>query len=120
MEESGNASYFLSGLGMAYAMKGEQEQARKVLAELSRRAKQTYVSPYELAGIYIGLGDKERALGMLDEAVKEHSSELVYLASAAEFDSLHDDPRFKAMVARIGFRESALTINATSKPVPSR
>jgi len=103
LDESGNASYFLSGLGMAYAMKGEQEQARKVLAELSRRAKQTYVSPYELAGIYIGLGDKEHALGMLDEALKEHSSELVYLASAAEFDSLKDDPRFKAMVARIGF-----------------
>jgi len=120
MEESGNASYFLTGLGMAYAMKGDEKQARRVLAELNQRAKQAYVSPYELAETYIGLGDKEHALGMLEEALKERSSELVYLASAAEFDSLHDDPRFKAMVARIGFPESALTITATSKPVPSR
>jgi TolB-like protein/DNA-binding winged helix-turn-helix (wHTH) protein/Tfp pilus assembly protein PilF len=119
MDESGNASYFLSGLGMVYALKGDQEQARKVLTELSQRAKQSYVSPYELAGIYAGLGDKERALGTLDEAVKEHSSELVYLASAAEFDSLRDDPRFKAMIARIGFPESASSIPTASRLAPS-
>ena len=120
IDESGNASYFLSGLGMAYAMKGDQEQARKILSELNERAKQAYVSPYELAGIYIGLGDKEHALAMLDEALKEHSSELVYLASAAEFDSLHDDPRFKAMVARIGFPDSAMAVPPTSNTAAPR
>jgi len=120
LDESGNASYFLSGLGMAYAMKGDAEQARKVLAELNQRAKRTYVSPYELAGIYAGLGDKEHALRTLDEALRERSSELVYLAGAAEFDSLRDDPRFKAMVTRIGFPQSAMTFSSKSNSPPSQ
>jgi len=119
LDESGNANYFLTALAMTYALKGDQEQARKILGELKLRANHIYVSPYGLADIYIGLGDKEQALAMLNQAVQEHSSDLVFLASAPEFDRLRDEPRFTAMIARIGFPESARTVPSAAKMATS-
>jgi len=52
---------------------------------------------------------------MLAKSMDAHDSELLFLATAPEFDVLHEDPRFKAMIARIGFPESALTVPATAK-----
>jgi len=82
---------------------------------LKLRAEKTYVSPYCLADIYVSLGDKEQALAMLEKALQERSSFMVFLATAHEFDGLHDDPRFRAMIARIGFPESAMWAMPSSK-----
>lgn len=120
MDLAGNANYFLTALAMTYGLEGKKEEARKILAELKLRAGHTYVSPYGLADVYIGLGDKERALSMLEQAVRERSADLMFLADAPEFDELHDLPRFKAVVARIGFPDSALTSAPAPKPVSSR
>lgn len=120
LELSGNANYFLTGLAMTYGLEGKKDEARKILSELRLRSSQTYVSPFGLADVYMSLGDKDQALAMLDKAVQEHSADLVFLATAPEFDSLHEDPRFKAILSRIGFPESALAKQPELKPVPSR
>ncbi|MGA8220240.1 MAG: tetratricopeptide repeat protein [Candidatus Acidiferrales bacterium] len=112
LELSDNANYFLTALAMTYAMQGDKDQARKLLDEIQHRATQTYVSPFGLADVYIGLGDREQALAMLEKALEEHSADLVFLASTPEFDVLHSDPRFKAMVARVGFPDSASVVPA--------
>jgi TolB-like protein/Flp pilus assembly protein TadD len=103
LDLSGNANYFLTGLAMTRAFEGNKEEAKKLLGEIKLRAKYTYVSPYGLAQVYAGLGDKEQALAMLSQALREHSADLVFLASAQEFDTLRDEARFKDMIARIGF-----------------
>jgi len=117
---SGNANYFLTALAMTYGLEGKKEEAKKILGELKLRASQTYVSPYGLADVYIGLGDKQQALAMLEQAVRERSADLMFLAGAPEFDALHDEPRFKAIIARIGFPDSAMAAPPTSNPATPR
>ena len=120
LDLSGNANYFLTALAMTDGLEGKKEEAKKILGELKLRATQTYVSPYGLADVYIGLGDKEQALAMLERAARERSADLMFLAGAPEFDALHDEPGFKAIVARIGFPESAMAVPPPSNPASSR
>ncbi|HYL68827.1 MAG TPA: winged helix-turn-helix domain-containing protein [Candidatus Limnocylindria bacterium] len=120
LELSGNANYFLTALAMTYGLEGKKEEARKILAELKQRATQTYVSPFGLADVYIGLGDKKQALAMLEQAGRERSVDLMFLADAPEFDALRDDPGFKSIIARIGFPDSAMATPLASKEVSSR
>ena len=53
-------------------------------------------------GIYLGLGDTNRALTWLERAYQERSDYLVYLKVEPMADSLRSDPRFADLVRRIG------------------
>lgn len=119
-ELSGNANYFLTGLGMTYGFQGKKEEAKKILEELKLRASQTYVSPFALAELYIALDERQQALTMLERALREHSAEMIVLAGAPEFDSLHEEPRFSAIISRVGFPESATALPSAAKLAPSR
>jgi TolB-like protein len=66
------------------------------------RARQGYVSPWNLALRCARLKRTEQTLGFLDGAYREHSARLVYLQAEPEFDFLHDDERYRALVRRIG------------------
>ena len=61
-----------------------------------------YVSPGELAVLYVGLGDKEAALESLEKAYAAHDLQLQYLKVDASYDPLRDDPRFQDLVRRVG------------------
>jgi TolB-like protein/DNA-binding winged helix-turn-helix (wHTH) protein/tetratricopeptide (TPR) repeat protein len=110
LESSGNESSILPVLAMAEGFEGNTKEAKRLLGEIRAGAKQAYVAPYDLAGVYIGLGDKEEALAMLAKSLDAHDAELVFLATAPEFDGLRDDPRFQAIIKRIGFPESAIRL----------
>src|SRR5262249_19921232 len=58
-------------LAYAYAVSGRKAAAQRMLAELKDKAKQTYVSPYNFAIIYHGLGDKEQTFAYLEKAYTE-------------------------------------------------
>jgi len=112
---SSHAPYFESAIAMADALQGNRVAARKILRELTHQAEHGYVSPFLLADIYICLGDKEQALAMLQNAEQEHSADLVFLATAPEFESIAKDPRFQEIVARIGFPKTALEFAASQE-----
>jgi adenylate cyclase len=84
---------------------GHQVEARKILAELEDRAKQQFVSSYLLATVYAGLGDKRRALDLLEQAFTQDSLDIVQLKVDPELDSLRDEPRFQALMKKINFPE---------------
>jgi hypothetical protein len=65
-------------------------------------SKQRYVSPYLIALIYTALGDKNETFAWLDEADKAHDLNAVRLKVDPRFASLRSDPRFNALVQRIG------------------
>ena len=60
------------------------------------------MSPYDLAIIYAGLGQKNDALAWLQKAYEERSGGLLLLKVDAIFDSLKSEPRFQNLLARIG------------------
>jgi len=91
----------LAELGYAYGVAGQRSEAEKVLAKLSEYAKDRYVSSYDLAVLYLGLGQKDQALDLLDKAFEERASYLAFLKGDPRVDSLRLEPRFKALVAKM-------------------
>jgi hypothetical protein len=57
---------------------------------------------YEVAVVYTGLGQTEEALSCLDKAFSERNEYLIYLAVDPRFDRLHADPRYLALVHKLG------------------
>ena len=93
---------FVAALGHAYSLSGERDKANKILDELREMSKQRYVSPYLIAIVYVGLGDKDQAFAWLDKAFQDRSSLLLWLKVEPQFDSLRDDPRFQDLLRRVG------------------
>ena len=89
-------------LAHAYAVSGNREQALKIIAELEELAKSRYVSSYQIATIYAGLGEKDQAFAWMQKAYDERSDGLVNLKVEQRFDNLRSDPRFSDLVRRVG------------------
>jgi serine/threonine-protein kinase len=92
----------LASLGRAYALAGQPDKAQTVLAELREMAKRRYVSPYLLAVVYAGLGDRDQTFAWLEKAYQDRSFFLIWLKVEPRFDDLRDDPRFGDLVRRVG------------------
>jgi serine/threonine-protein kinase len=92
----------LSSLGHAYAVAGKTAQARAVLDTLEARSARSYVPAYWFALVYVGLGDKEKAITWLERAYQERSTVLAYLRIDPRLQPLHELPRFQALVKRLG------------------
>jgi TolB-like protein/DNA-binding winged helix-turn-helix (wHTH) protein/tetratricopeptide (TPR) repeat protein len=98
----GRGSDYLAGLGYLYAVAGRRAEALAMLAELQRLAKQQYVPPYHFAWIYTGLGDKDKAIALLQEVYAEHTQHVVDFKTVPMFDSLRADERFQELVQKVG------------------
>jgi tetratricopeptide (TPR) repeat protein len=82
--------------------KAEIVVARARLAALEAEAKQRYISPLDLARRYAQVGDREQAFAGLERAFTEKSAGLVLLKVDPAWDRVRDDPRFAALVRRVG------------------
>lgn len=89
-------------LARVLAAAGEREEALGILAEFEEQAKTQYMSPANLAKIYIGLGDDEKAIEMLEAACEERGVRLAWVLVDPIFDHLHDDPRYRDIRHRVG------------------
>jgi len=98
----GGKALGLTGLGQTYALAGNGEQAQKTLAELLEISKNQYVSPGQIAGIYIALGENDKAFERLEEANRIFDLNIVRLKVDRRFDKLRSDPRFDDLVRRVG------------------
>jgi eukaryotic-like serine/threonine-protein kinase len=80
----------------------EVEVARQRLETLVQLAGERYVSPVDLAHLYAKIGDREKAFASLQTAMNERSPGLVFLKVDRAWDPIRDDPRFEALVRRVG------------------
>ena len=99
---SRNDASIESELGNAYATMGRKQEARRVLDDLLQRLQHGNASPYDIAMIYIGLGDHEKSLYWLNRAADEGSTGLVNLGVHPRFDRLRKDGRFETLLQRLG------------------
>jgi tetratricopeptide (TPR) repeat protein len=99
---SGGSPLMRAALGRAYAKSQKKHEANEMLNELNELAKRQYVSAYEVAKIYVALGNSEQAFQLLEKAYAEHSFHLANLNVCPHFKSVRSDPRFQDLVQRIG------------------
>jgi eukaryotic-like serine/threonine-protein kinase len=92
----------LGHLGAAYAKIGKIEEARHALRQIESSWKPDGRSSIRIAEICAGLEDKDAAFEWLEKAFHERTSFLAYFKFHPLFDNLHGDPRFDALVKRIG------------------
>jgi TolB-like protein/DNA-binding winged helix-turn-helix (wHTH) protein len=89
-------------LGYALAVAGRRAEALAMLEGLRSLSATRYVSAYSVALVHAGLGDRDQALAWLDKAYTERSDYMPYLGLEPMLDSLRSDPRFAALVGRVG------------------
>jgi adenylate cyclase len=92
----------LASRGHAYAASGKKAEARKILSELDQQSKHRYVSPYDRALIYTGLGENDQALAWLEKA-EQQNVPLHHINVDQRFNSLRSDKRYQQLLRRIGF-----------------
>jgi TolB-like protein/tetratricopeptide (TPR) repeat protein len=96
----GNPNY-LASLGHSYAVAGAKDTARAILDTLERQARKGEASPFFLALVYAGLGEKDRAFQWLERAYQERSGSVRYLKVEPRLDGLRSDPRFAALLKKV-------------------
>jgi serine/threonine protein kinase/TolB-like protein/Flp pilus assembly protein TadD len=99
----GISPFTIAALGHAYALSSRKGDAQQMLNQLIAMSKQRYISPYAIATVYLGLGEKEQALAWLEKAYEDRSEVFVWLKVEPLLDSLRSDPRFADLLRRIGF-----------------
>jgi len=99
---SGGAPGALSALGYTYGLSGKRAKALKILQQLTLLSRRRYVPPYDIARVYVGLGEKDRAFDWLEKAVANRSIALPELRYQKELDSIRSDPRYSELIRRIG------------------
>jgi tetratricopeptide (TPR) repeat protein len=92
----------LHGYAITYARMGKMKEAREMLGRFEAYARAHYVNPLFLAGIHASLGEKDRAFELLERAARDHTVLLAGLSFWPEMAPLRSDPRFAALVKRIG------------------
>ena len=99
--ELDDISWYAGRLGHAYALAGDFVAAGAILQKLEEKKANRYVSPGALIPIYIGLGEKDKALAMLAEGVEQQDGLCWGLRVDPFFDQLREDPRFQTMLKKI-------------------
>jgi TolB-like protein/DNA-binding winged helix-turn-helix (wHTH) protein/Tfp pilus assembly protein PilF len=97
----GASSQVEADLAHAYAVSGQTAEARKILGELIERSTHAYISPFDIAVVYAGLGDHEQAFAWLEKAYDEQARPMLGLKVNPRLDPLRSDPRFIALVRRM-------------------
>ena len=102
LQLSENSPVILGHLGAAYAAAGRRADAEAALKELDAQAARQYVPSTATATIAAALGDRPRALGLLEKAYDEHDFAISQIAVAPWFASLRAEPRAVKLIEKLG------------------
>jgi tetratricopeptide (TPR) repeat protein len=90
-------------LAWAYAKLGNINEVKNILADLLKINEQSHKSETEIASVYLSLGEKDKAMEWLEKAYDRHAGYLLGIMYDSTFDDFRSDPRFKALLKKIGF-----------------
>jgi serine/threonine protein kinase/tetratricopeptide (TPR) repeat protein len=98
-------SLVMAELGQVYALSGQRAEAEKMLDRLQILAGERYISPVHFSWLLAGLGEMDQAFAWLDKAYEERAVDMVYLKVSPAFNPLRGDPRFIALLKKMGLEE---------------
>jgi tetratricopeptide (TPR) repeat protein len=97
-----SSPYPLAYLGYADARTGKKDKALQILQELEQKSHQVYVPRYQIAAVYVGLGDKNKALDSLQQAFTNREEIIAFLKVDPTWDPLRSDPKFQNLLHSAG------------------
>ena len=109
---SGGSPLMRAALAQTFATAGAAQEAIQILDDLQKLAKERYVAPHFFAGIYVGLGEHDRAIEYLEKSYEEHCHWLIYLHIDPSLDDLRNDSRFQDLLRRVGLPAASDTISS--------
>ncbi|MBN1223088.1 MAG: hypothetical protein JXB23_07545, partial [Candidatus Aminicenantes bacterium] len=86
---------------MTYAKMGKRSEAIQLLDDLLNQSKEGSVYPFGIAIIYFILGEDDKGFLWLDRAFQSHSVGMFFVKVEPEFDTVREDPRFKALLKKM-------------------
>jgi hypothetical protein len=87
-------------LGYVHGRAGGRPQAEQILGALRRRQLTQYVSPIDLAYVYLGLGDADGTMLQLEEGYRSRAIRMVIIGDPF-FSELGSDARYRDLMARL-------------------
>jgi tetratricopeptide (TPR) repeat protein len=105
-------TYTKATLGFSLAAAGDPSYALETARELEEKRKTEYVSPVELALLYIALAENDKALDWIEHAIEERRGWVAYLRVHPVVDSLRGEPGFAQLMQRMQY-------DAAAAPAPS-
>jgi eukaryotic-like serine/threonine-protein kinase len=128
----GDNQMAMSMRGCACGLAGRRDEALTILDELFAIRERKYAAAFNIARVYAGLGDRDKAFAWLENAIEERNAELVHLRRKAEVgeglylgDGFSSDPRYGEILRRAGLPAQSGTQTKThgaqiSRPASSR
>ena len=91
-------------LAFAYGAAGDRASAMAEFADLKKMSRDGTVLPFNLALVYLGLGDRARALDNLELALAADSQMMPWIGRDTIFDPIRSEPRFVALLSKMGVK----------------
>ena len=90
---------------LAYALgrAGRTSDAKRILEEMTAVLGTQYVPAPQIALIYLGLHQTDKALDLLERGLDERSYWMVYLKADPVYDVIRSEARFSRILAAMGF-----------------
>lgn len=89
-------------MAFLYAFAGKGDEARRILAAVESEKGSRYVDNSSVVLAYIGLGEKEKAVDLIEEEYGNRASWLADLGYDAVYDSIRDEPRVQEILRKLG------------------
>jgi tetratricopeptide (TPR) repeat protein len=88
--------------GIILQRMGRTEEARMIFDELTARSLETYVSRYWMAALAVNIGAADEGFNWLDKEFRDQGFWIRELNIDPLFAGVRDDPRFDALVTKLG------------------
>lgn len=98
------------GLAITYARMNQRDEAVRALEAAA--AVRRYTPGDAIAHVQVALGEHDNAIRELERACEERSSSVHFVGIAPEFAPMRGDPRFTAILKRIGLEPEKVFANA--------
>jgi len=97
-------NWSLGDLGIAYALSGRLDEAKKIINQYEELSKRQYVPPDVIGGILLFMGKSDEGFELLDKAVEQRKSIWAFsLFADPIFDQMRSDLRFKQLLKKTNF-----------------
>jgi serine/threonine protein kinase/Flp pilus assembly protein TadD len=103
-EMTGNAPFWIQGIGYVHATAGRRDLAEGILAKIREMMSKAYFSPVFMALIHFRLNELDRGFEWLDKAFEDGDHWLDYIKVFPGFDGARADPRYAALVEKLGLK----------------